>query len=77
MSIPVIFAASLLLFLDGGFGQISPLVLGVGFVSSFIFGLAALTLLVYIVRRGNFYIFAIYLLPLGILVLSASLLGFL
>ncbi len=77
MSIPVIFAASLLLFLDGGFGQISPLVVGVGFVSSFIFGLAALTLLVYIVRRGNFYIFSIYLLPLGILVLSASLLGFL
>jgi len=76
ISIPAILGANLIKLLEGGLDAgVGAIVLGVG--TSFFFGLAALGLLVRLVKRGNFYQFAYYLLPLGVAVLTASLVGWL
>ena len=76
ISIPAILGANLIQLLEGGF-EAGVLAIGLGVLTSFLFGLAALSLLVYLVRRGNFYQFAWYLFPLGLVVLLGSLLGWL
>jgi len=47
-------------------GAIAPGVLASGFIAAFVSGLAALYALLAIVRRGRIWLFAIYLIPLGV-----------
>jgi len=69
LSLPAILGALLLEFKD--FGELletsSLLVLGAGFVTSFVVGLFSLILLLKLIRGGKLYLFSIYLIPLGIL----------
>jgi len=76
ISIPAILGANLIKLVEGGF-EAGAMAIGLGVLTSFLFGLAALWLLVYLVRRGNFYQFAWYLFPFGLVVLLGSLLGWL
>lgn len=76
ISIPAIVGANLLLLKDGGLDA-GAAAIAAGVISSFVMGLAALWLLVLLVRRGRFYYFSYYLFPLGILVLVGSALGWL
>lgn len=78
MAIPAIAGAGVLegldILQDGGTG--TPLaVLAVGFVVSFLVGWASLRLLIRFVRQGTLSIFAWYLIPLGIAVVTWQLLG--
>lgn len=73
MSIPVIAGAGLLEaleVLEAGKTGTAPAVLGVGFVVSFLVGLAALSMLIGLVKRGQLGLFAYYLVPLGIAVVA-------
>ena len=72
LSIPAILGA-LLLELAGGsvvFTGSSLTLLAVGTVTAFVSGLLALKLLIYILRKGSFYRFAWYLLPVGAVLLG-------
>lgn len=74
ISIPIILGAGTLQLLKAGSAiGLAQLLIGVG--TSFFGGLAALFLLIYLIRRGAFYMFSYYLFPLGILVLIAAAFG--
>jgi undecaprenyl-diphosphatase len=69
ISIPAILGALVLTLRD--FGELAatvpPVSLAAGVVSSFLVGLLSLKLLLRLVRGGRLYLFALYLVPLGIL----------
>lgn len=69
ISIPAILGALVLTLRD--FGELAatvpPASLAAGVVSSFVVGLLSLKLLLRLVRGGGLYLFALYLVPLGIL----------
>jgi undecaprenyl-diphosphatase len=72
MAIPAILGAGVLEGLDileEGRTGTPPVRLAVGFIVSFVVGLAALSLLIQFVKRGKLAMFAWYLIPLGIGVL--------
>lgn len=71
LSVPAILGATALLIKDASelLSLVEPLVLLTGFVTAFAVGLASLLLLLRIVRKGRLYLFAFYLLPLGIITL--------
>jgi undecaprenyl-diphosphatase len=68
LAIPAILGALLLKLRELGIleAQVRPLVLAVGFLASFAFGLASLFLLLRVIRRGRLAFFSIYLLPLSV-----------
>jgi undecaprenyl-diphosphatase len=68
LAIPAILGALLLKIGDAGelMNVVSPLGLLSGVGASFIVGLAALLILLRLVRQGRLYLFAFYLVPLGI-----------
>lgn len=69
LSVPAIMGALLLELPDLTelSGQMSPLVLIAGCVSAAVTGLLALKLLMWLIGSGRIYLFAIYLLPLGVI----------
>jgi undecaprenyl-diphosphatase len=71
ISIPAIVGALILTI--GDLGELGATVptgsLAAGVVSSFVVGLLSLKLLLRLVRGGRLYLFAIYLVPLGIITL--------
>lgn len=68
LSIPAILGALALTLRDlGDLNRlVSPGAIAVGAGASFLVGLASLTLLLRMVRKGRLYLFAVYLIPLGI-----------
>jgi undecaprenyl-diphosphatase len=71
LSLPAILGA-LLLELAGGdatFSGSSLALLVIGTITAFVSGLLALKLLIYILKKGSFYIFAWYLIPMGAVLL--------
>jgi undecaprenyl-diphosphatase len=69
LSIPAILGALMLTLRDAGelAAAVPPASLIAGLVSSFVVGLLSLRLLLRLVRGGRLYLFALYLVPLGIL----------
>lgn len=68
LAIPAILGALLLEVVKGGFAMIDPVPSVVGFVTSFIASLAALKLLVFMMKKTILYPFAIYLFILSAIV---------
>jgi len=68
LAIPAILGALLLELVKGGFAMIDPVSSFVGFVTSFVASLAALKLLVFMMKKTILYPFAIYLFILSALV---------
>ncbi|MBR4531298.1 undecaprenyl-diphosphate phosphatase [bacterium] len=68
LAIPAILGALLLELVKGGFAMIDPVPSFVGFVTSFVASLAALKLLVFMMKKTILYPFAIYLFILSALV---------
>ena len=68
LAIPAILGALLLELVKGGFAFIDPVPSVVGFITSFIASLAALKLLVFMMKKTILYPFAIYLFALSALV---------
>lgn len=68
LAIPAILGALLLELVKGGFAFIDPVPSVVGFVTSFIASLAALKLLVFMMKKTILYPFAVYLFALSALV---------
>ena len=68
LAIPAILGALLLEVVKGGFAMIDPVPSVVGFVTSFIASLAALKLLVFMIKKTILYPFAIYLFILSAIV---------
>ncbi len=68
ISMPAILGAFILKLKDaeGLMDMVNPPVLAAGMVSAFIVGLISLNLLLKLVKKGNLYLFSIYLIPLGI-----------
>jgi undecaprenyl-diphosphatase len=68
IAIPAILGALLLQLGDAGalLRVVNPAVLAVGFVASFLVGLACLLLLLRVVRQGRLAVFSIYLIPLSV-----------
>jgi undecaprenyl-diphosphatase len=68
VSIPAIIGAFVLTLRDAGelAESVGTLALLVGFVAALAVGFAAILLLLRLVRRGNLYVFAAYLIPVGI-----------
>jgi len=76
ISIPAILGANLVKLLEEGLPtHLGAVVIGVG--SAFLIGLAALRFLIFLVKKGNFYQFAYYLIPLGLVVIVTTLMGWL
>jgi undecaprenyl-diphosphatase len=73
LSIPAILGALMLQLREGGelAQAVSTGALIAGFVASFVVGLLSLILLLRLVRRGQLYLFSLYLVPLGIVGLIA------
>jgi undecaprenyl-diphosphatase len=71
LSIPAILGATVLLLKDAGelFSMVEPGILAAGFITSFVIGFISLLLLLRIIRKGRLYLFAFYLIPLGIITL--------
>ena len=68
LSIPAILGALLIRILDlESVEGIDFSALGAGFVVSTLTGILALALLVPLVKRGRFYFFALYLIPVGVI----------
>jgi undecaprenyl-diphosphatase len=67
ISIPAILGALIVKIKDIEILPVSPLVIGVGMVTSFFVGLLSLLLLLQIIKWGRLYFFSFYLIPLGIL----------
>lgn len=76
ISIPAVLGANLIQ-LRGGTLDVALSTVLVGITVAFVFGLTALSFLVYLVKKGTFYQFSFYLYPLGVLVLIGALTGFL
>jgi undecaprenyl-diphosphatase len=74
ISIPAILGAAATDVLGGQLSTDWGIVLW-GLIAAFVFGLGSLWLLVQLVRRGNFYMFSFYLVPLSALVLIGWLAG--
>jgi len=67
ISIPVVAAAAVYKFLDGSFAHgISPAVLGLGVLSSALVGVLCLSILIRLLKGGNFFVFGFYCIPLGV-----------
>jgi len=68
VSIPAILGAFILTLRDAGelSQSVGAVALAVGFIAALIVGMAALTVLLRLVRSGKLFYFAIYLIPLGI-----------
>ena len=68
ISIPAILGAFLLELKDasGLINMVNPIVIAVGMLSAFAIGLLSLNLLLKLIKKGNLYLFSIYLIPLGI-----------
>jgi undecaprenyl-diphosphatase len=67
ISIPAILAALVYDLKDLEIITIDPLVIAAGMITAFIVGLVSLILLLKIIKSGKFYLFSIYLIPLGII----------
>ncbi|HVS12600.1 MAG TPA: undecaprenyl-diphosphate phosphatase [Thermoanaerobaculia bacterium] len=70
LSIPAILGALALKLPDLDLAEIAPLALAAGFVTSFAVGWGALVVLLAVLRRGRFSLFAIYCCALGVAVLA-------
>jgi undecaprenyl-diphosphatase len=70
LSIPAILGALALKLPDLSVAELSPLALAVGFTTSFAVGWGALAVLLAMLRRGRFSLFAIYCCTLGVAVLA-------
>lgn len=68
LSIPAIVGALMLQVAEGAavHSVVPAQSLAIGFVTAFAFGMLALSMLVPLVRSGRFYLFALYLIPVGI-----------
>jgi len=71
IAIPAILGATILEMrdFDALLSAMNPVAVIVGIISSFVVGLVSLIVLLRLVKRGQLYIFSIYLLPLGITLL--------
>ncbi len=71
ISIPAIIGAAFLDFSQAGnlMAVVAPLSLAIGMTAAFISGLFSLVLLLRLIKSGKFYLFSIYLIPLGIALL--------
>ena len=69
LSIPAIVGAVGLQALDADIAAVEPVPLAAGFLSAAVVGLLALAVLIPLVRRGRLHYFALYLVPVGALVL--------
>ena len=69
LAIPAILGATVLEVRDIGTLAVSAPALAAGLAAAFVTGLAALSLLLRLIRGGRLYLFAFYLVPLGIVVL--------
>lgn len=69
IAIPAILGALVLQLREAGtlLQTVDPLALGIGFAASFVVGLVSLLLLLSVVRKGRLALFAVYLVPLGVL----------
>jgi len=69
ISIPAILGAFLLELKDasGLISMVDPIVIAAGMLSAFVIGLLSLKLLLKLIKKGNLYLFSIYLIPLGII----------
>lgn len=76
LAVPAIGGAGLLMVMEGGFGDSIPLgAMAVGTVSSFLFSLLAMKVMVGVVVRRRLGYFAIYCLAVGLLAMGWSLRG--
>ncbi len=68
ISIPAILGAFLLELKDasGLLNMVNPIIIATGMLSAFAVGLISLNLLLKLIKKGNLYLFSIYLIPLGI-----------
>lgn len=66
LSVPAICGALLLVLPDLGQNPIDPVVLAVGFLSAALVGIAALALLMPLVRKGRLHWFSVYLVPVAV-----------
>jgi len=71
IAIPAIVGAAFLDFSQTGelMDVVSPMSLAVGMAAAFISGLLCLILLIRLIKNGKFYLFSIYLIPLGVVLL--------
>lgn len=66
LAVPATIGALALEALGGGMWALDPLLVGAGFVTAASVGLVALAVLIPVVRRGRLYLFALYLVPVGL-----------
>lgn len=75
LSVPAICGALILKLITEGdqlSGAVSAGAVTVGFIASFVAGFIALTFLMKLIKSGRFYLFSIYLIPLGIFGLAGG-----
>ena len=76
LAIPAMFGAGMLEVVEmirNDAPQLAPTTIAVGTLISFATGAASLVLLLHLIKRGKFHWFALYCIPLGVLVLIAGL----
>ncbi|HUV08918.1 MAG TPA: undecaprenyl-diphosphate phosphatase [Spirochaetia bacterium] len=69
ISVPAILGALALKVKDVELLPVDPLVLAAGLIACFLVGLLSLLLLMRLIRKGRLYLFSLYLVPLGVIVL--------
>ncbi len=73
LSIPTIGGAFIFKIMKTPMGEVITIPNLAGFITSFLVGLLTIKFLLYVIKKGKFYAFAIYLIPLGIATIAYAL----